>query len=301
MPRLQQMLDGMGKSDPGVTKKLPVEFDVPEFLGDLAQQPGASELSVAVGDCALMAFTYLLRVGEYTRKATRNDTKQTKEFEVRDVAFFRRDPVTNAWRRINAERASDDDLLNAQGVTLRLRNQKNGWKNVSIFQEENGNPYNCGARAVARRVVHIRRNAGSWMAARHLPLSTFFEGGVRKHVTQEDMSRGLKLAATMLNYPEEKGIDIERIDTHSLRGGGANALSLAGYKDRQIMKMGRWRSATFMEYISESLATFSAGMSRQMKRSFNFMHVAGDTAMDITSTTLSLPQNIVSDGEEEEV
>ena len=54
-----------------------------------------------------------------------------------------------------------------------------------------------------------------------------------------------------------------------------------------------------MEYISESLASFSEGMSKQMKRSFNFMHVAGDTAMDVTSTTLSLPPNIVSDDEEE--
>ena len=42
-------------------------------------------------------------------------------------------------------------------------------------------------------------------------------------------------------------------------------------------------------------------MSHQMKRSFNFMHVAGDIAMDVTSTTLSLPPNIVPDGDEEEV
>ena len=293
------MLDGMRKSDPGATKKLPVEFDVPEFLGNLAQQPDASELSIAVGDCALMAFTYLLRVGEYTRKSSRNNTKQTKEFEVRDVAFFRRDPVTSRWRRLNVEKASDAELLGATGVSLRLRNQKNGWKNVCIFQETNGNPYNCGALAVARRVIHIRKHAGSWAAARRLPLSTYYEGGTRMHVTQEDISKGLKLAATMLNYPTEKGIDIERVDTHSLRGGGANALSLAGYKDRQIMKMGRWRSATFMEYISESLACFSEGMSTKMKQSFNFMHVANDTAQDVTSTTLSTPPNIVSDDEED--
>jgi hypothetical protein len=45
---------------------------------------------------------------------------------------------------------------------------------------------------------------------------------------------GLKSAATTLNYPEENDIPIELVDTHSLRGGGANALSLAGYSDRDI-------------------------------------------------------------------
>jgi len=41
----------------------------------------------------------------------------------------------------------------------------------------------------------------------------------------------------------------ERVDTHSLRSGGANALALAGYTETQIQKMGRWKGATFKEYI----------------------------------------------------
>ena len=287
------MLDGMRKADPPTTKKLPVEFDVPSYLGDLAQQTDSTELTKAVADCTLMAFTYLLRVGEYTRKGVRNNTKQTEEFEVRDVCFFARDPVTHNLRIINPSSAPASALLNAHGISLRLRNQKNGWKNVCIFQEANGNVYNCGVRAIARRVLHIRSHTSSWNAAKNMPLSTYFERGVRKHVTQEDISRGLKMAATMLNYPSEKNIPIDRVDTHSLRGGGANALALSGYEDREIMKMGRWRSATFMEYIREELACFSAGMSANMKRKFNFMHVANGAAHDVTSTTLTMDYNTV--------
>ena len=64
----------------------------------------------------------------------------------------------------------------------------------------------------------------------------------------------------MLQYPELKGIPVERVDTHSLRSGGANALSLIRlFTDREIQKMGRWRSATFKEYIREELACFSKG------------------------------------------
>ena len=48
------------------------------------------------------------------------------------------------------------------------------------------------------------------------------------------------------------------------RTGRANALSLAGFSDTEIQKMGRWRSDTFKEYISEGLAVFSEGMSKEM-------------------------------------
>ena len=67
------------------------------------------------------------------------------------------------------------------------------------------------------------------------------EDGQRKDVTDNDIRRALKEAATVLEYPETRGIPIDRVDTHSLRGGGANALSLNGYSDTQIQKLGRWR------------------------------------------------------------
>ena len=112
---------------------------------------------------------------------------------------------------------------------------------------------------------------------------------MKERVKDQDIRENLKWAATELQYPAKKGIPIERIDTHSLRSGGANALSLSGYSDREIMKMGRWRSATFMEYIREELACFSSGMSTAMKRTFNFVNIAGGAFHDVTSAVLSLP------------
>ena len=106
------------------------------------------------------------------------------------------------------------------------------------------------------------------------------------YVTAEHMTRALKLAASMLQYPTQKGMPIERINTHSLRSGGANALALSGYSDTQIQKMGRWRGATFKEYIRNELACFAAGMTKNMKRSFNFVHIAGNAYHDITDTML---------------
>jgi hypothetical protein len=101
----------------------------------------------------------------------------------------------------------------------------------------------------------------------------------------------LKDAAEVLQYPEFKGIPIERIDTHSLRSGGANALALSGYSDREIQKMGRWRSATFKEYLREELACFSQGMTRNMKRKFGFVNIAGGIYHDVTETMITTQYN----------
>jgi hypothetical protein len=122
-------------------------------------------------------------------------------------------------------------------------------------------------------------------------LLAYFVDGVRRDVTAEDISKHLKLAAGLLNYPTRKGIPIDRVDTHSLQGGSTNALALSGYLDMQIQKMGWWRGATFKEYIREELANYSDGMSTAMKTKFNFMNVAGNAFQDITDTVLSMDYN----------
>lgn len=166
-----------------------------------------------------------------------------------------------------------------------MDNQKNGWKGVCVHQETNGNLIHCPVRALGRRFAHIRRCTKDDTTF----LSAFFAGGTRFDVTDKDIRKSIKAAATILNYPEFKGIPILRIDTHSLRSGGANALSLSGYSDREIQKMGRWRSATFKEYIREELACFSAGMSTNMKRKFNFVNIAGGVYTDITQALVDEP------------
>ena len=63
--------------------------------------------------------------------------------------------------------------------------------------------------------------------------------GKRKDLNADNMSAALIFATTALNYPYLKVIPIDIVDTHSLISGGSNALSLAGYRDRDMQKMGR--------------------------------------------------------------
>ncbi len=100
------------------------------------------------------------------------------------------------------------------------------------------------------------------------------------------------MAATLLQYPSTRGIPIARIDMNSLGSGGANALALSGYTDTQIQKMGRWKGATFKEYIKEELACYSAGMSTNMKHNFKFVNVSGNAYHDIRTTCVELDYNM---------
>ena len=269
-------------------KMLPVEADVPEQMARVANTDCASALIKAIGDLALIAFYFLLRVGEYTVKFQRckkvkeivDAKKQTEQFRVKDVRFFA-NGEDGMPRQLHPS-ARDSELLTASSVTLRLGNQKNGWKNVCIHQEANGCAYFCAVRAAARRVIHIRSHTTS----RDTLLSAYWEGGVRSDVNDNDIRVHLKAAAVTLNYETTRGISEDFVDTHSLRSGGANALHLAGYSDRQIMKMGRWKSKTFLEYIREELGCFSSGMSRNMKRVFKYANVRGDRWADITNAAV---------------
>jgi hypothetical protein len=80
-------------------------------------------------------------------------------------------------------------------------------------------------------------------------LAYFDKAGQHFDITNQTISAALKLAGTFLDYPTTKGIPINRIDTHSLRSGGANALSLAGYSDTQTQKLGQCITNPLMDCI----------------------------------------------------
>ena len=285
IPLISVMLKGWEKTDPAVEKKMPVEVDVPEYVVKMGLQPGASEATKATGDSCLFAFYYLLRVGEYTVKGTRNESKQTVQFRIKDVTFFKKD-AAGRLRKLPLH-ASEEDIMSADAATLRLENQKNGWKGVCISHHSNGLEAYDPVRAVGRRYVHIRSHTRDPDTF----LSAYFQDGKRQDVRDRDISAALKLAAGALDYPS-RGLPIKRIDTHSLRIGGANALSLNGYSKHQIQKMGRWRGETFLEYIRESLSDFSEGMSSAMNKCFGFVSLESGCYNDVTNLVVGAEYNV---------
>jgi hypothetical protein len=101
----------------------------------------------------MIGFYYLLRIGEYTTKGARNNSKQTEEFKLGDITFFSKD--TRGQLRCLPRDAPVDLILAAKGATMKLDNQKNGWKGICVYQECNGDPIYCPVRALGRRYVHL--------------------------------------------------------------------------------------------------------------------------------------------------
>ena len=89
LSRISQMLDGFKKDNPPTVKKLPCTIDLPEKMVSWGLEKGATPLEKAVGDIVLVVMYYLLRIGGYTVKRYNNDTKQTKQYKMRDVTFFK--------------------------------------------------------------------------------------------------------------------------------------------------------------------------------------------------------------------
>lgn len=85
--------------------------------------PGTDVKDAVTGDWAMIAFYYLLRIGEYTVKEKRNDTKQTVNFRMKDVTFFKEDKY---GRLCQVARNDIENILSADAATLKLDNQKNG-------------------------------------------------------------------------------------------------------------------------------------------------------------------------------
>ena len=59
-------------------------------MAEAGTAPGATELMKAVGDNSLIAFYFLLRVGEYTARSGQLEEKLTDQFKARDVTLFQR-------------------------------------------------------------------------------------------------------------------------------------------------------------------------------------------------------------------
>ena len=49
--------------------------------------------------------------------------------------------------------------------------------------------------------------------------------------------------------------------------------------------MGRWKGATFKEYIRDELACYASGMSKAMKQKFNYVNIASGAFADINDVT----------------
>ena len=127
----------------------------------------------------------------------------------------------------------------------------------------------CPIRALAHRVHHILSNGGSESTL----LCAYKHNNEWSSVTSSEIIKMIRAVARELQL-EKQAIDPDLIGAHSLRSGGAMALKLHGFNDTTIMKMGRWSSLTFLQYIHTQIAHLSEDISRKMSIPLPFLNIA---------------------------
>ena len=83
-------------------------------------------------------------------KKQRNETQKTVRFKLEDTMFFLQDAKVNL-RQLPRD-ALEKEIFSADGATLKLVNQKNGWKEVCVYQEHNGDENFIPVRELGRHV-----------------------------------------------------------------------------------------------------------------------------------------------------
>ncbi len=218
----------------------------------------------AIGELVLIAFYFLLRVGEYTYH---NTQRRTQQFRLGDMKFFAKDQQILPE---SLEKNADRITL----VSLTIENQKNGRKGdiLSHHALRKGDTTCCPVKAVVARAVDMVR-----MKATEATLICAYRDSTAlpwQQVRSSHIVDAVKDAVKALRLTGKAGFKLSRIGSHSLRAGGAMALYLNKKSALEIQRAGRWTSNTFLEYIHSQLDVSSQGLAQAMANDIPFMNMA---------------------------
>jgi len=158
-------------------------------------------------------------------------------------------------------------LLKCDIAVLKITNQKNERRRQTITQLDTGDII-CSVKALAHIIHHIISNGDSdeTLLCSYHKDSTWHT--ISKHIVAQ-----VRKISSDLNL-DKQGIDPDLIGAHSLRAGGTMALKLHGESDTTNMKMGRWISLTFLQYIHYQIAHLSKDISKKMSIELPFVNIA---------------------------
>jgi len=196
------MFAGFTREDKFPVPQIVVPVVVPQQMTLVGIATDATAKEQAVGDLGLVAFFYLLRVGEYTQKRKRTSTR-TIQFRFRDFAFKKVNTIISCD-------ASEAELMEATGATLRFKNQKNGVRGAIIHRSATEGSF-CPVKALVWRYIHLRNQHTSLDTI----ISTYWDNHGSGNVTDVDICPAIRHSVITLDLGKN-GITADRVGTHSL-------------------------------------------------------------------------------------
>ena len=153
---LERQIEAYRREDPPPTPHLVVPVSVIELMFIKGKYEKTTLRLTAMGELTLIAFYFLLSVGEYTAVKRRHASEmRTVQFTVGDVIF---------WRDGELLRNSDTkSILTAEDAMMHLTNQKLDQKNGLVHHEGTNidGKELCLVKVLAFRVCHILENGGN--------------------------------------------------------------------------------------------------------------------------------------------
>lgn len=262
------MVEGYRREDPPSVPQLAVPVTVAEDCFFKAINTNDRHRT-ATGLLCIVAFYFLLRVGEYTRprytyrNGQRVRATRTVQFTAGNIGLYHDGKIIARTSPLNI-------LLQCDAATLKITNQKNGVMGETIHHKANGLEA-CPVRAIALLIHNIYNNGGndetllcSYKNDDKDEWQTVVSGDIVKMIRES--VKDLQL--------HKNGISPHLVGAHSLRAGGAMALKLNGAADTTIKKMGRWSSLTFLQYIHNQISHLANDISKKMSTKLPFLNIA---------------------------
>jgi hypothetical protein len=246
--RLKHQLRHYSKIDPPPRRVTPIPIQILRHLAQAARDdPNATESRKAVADLVIIAYYFLMRPGEY---CTSSGEDASHPFHTDELELWR------GPHQLTLATASDNDLLTATFCILTFSDQKNANRGEKVGHGTSGDPLFCPVRAIARRVVHLRRND----APAHTPIHCYYQTyrGRSFRVPSNTINLHLRLSAVLLGY------DPADTTVKALRATGAMSLITARVDSDLIRLLGRWQSDAMLRYLHVQAVPVLQNFARQM-------------------------------------
>ena len=151
--------------------------------------------------------------------------------------------------------------MSADLIIILFEFQKNDWRNHSVHMFRTDDPLLCPVVAGAitvKRVLSIPGATPDSKICSFLP-----SNGKIMCINSAQALPRLRAVVEMIGKAS-LGFTKDDVGLHSIRSGGAMAMFLAGTATIIIMRIGRWSSEAFLEYIREQVEQFTRGVSKNM-------------------------------------
>ena len=197
-----------------------------------------SEWDRAVSWLLIGAIFFAMRSCEYLETKAKEEDRRTRILRLRNFKFRVKGGIVN-WE---AKDIHEGDL-----VIITFEYQKNDKRDVRVHQFSTTDSVLNPVLAWANTIYRLKKIPG---VSGDTKVSMILEGGKVSKIKADQVRIHLR-SVVMLVGETALGFSIDDIGLYSIRSGGAMAMVLSRVPDIVTMKIGRWSSLAFLEYIRD--------------------------------------------------